>query len=119
MPPYSWQETEGSDTPCSNASETKNSPEAGQTSQSEDGSMEKMPGPSKKKRLSGPIQLTKAKTKILLKLDGVAVEDAFEDQEDRPLRNMKNDPAFNSTTQLIKKKNVFVQGRRPPTKRSE
>ena len=69
-----------------------------QTSSSDDGSIDKMPGPSKKKRLSG----IKAKTKKIFKLDG-AVDELSENGKEDPLENMENNSAFNSSI-LIKKR---------------
>ena len=80
------------------APDTENGYEQRQTSSSDDGSMDKMPGPSNKKRLSG----FKAKTKKLFKLDG-AVDDLSEHGEKDPLEGMENNPAFNSS-KLIKKR---------------
>lgn len=92
MPSHVVPETSASD-----ASEATNGSEEGQTSPSGDGSIEKMPGPSKRKQVSGLTRRTKAKTKKLFKLD------AAEDEGEGPLDNMNHDPAFNSS-QLIKKK---------------
>lgn len=103
MPGYTGQETSASDAPRVNAPETTDIHGEGQTSSSDDGSIDKMPGPSKRKQFSGLTRWTKAKTKRLLKLDGAAVDEMSEEEEEGPLDNMKNDPAFNSS-QLIKKK---------------
>lgn len=95
--------TSAIDAPRVSAPDTANSHEQRQTSSSDDGSMDKMPGPSKKNRLSGFTRRTKAKTKKLFKLDGAAVDEMSEHGEEDPLESMENDAAFNSS-QLIKKR---------------
>lgn len=94
-----------SDAPRVSAPETTQGHELGQTSSSDDGSIDKMPGPSKKERLSGFTRRTKAKTKKFLKLDGAAVDEMSEHEEEGPLDSIKNDAAFNSS-QLMKKKRL-------------
>ncbi len=97
------QETSGSDAPHVNAPETANGHEEGQTSLSDDESIDKMPGPLKRTRLSDLTRRTKIKTKKLLRLDDAAEVELSEDEKEGPLDEMKNNPAFNSS-QLIKKK---------------
>jgi len=73
-----------------------------QRESSDDGSIYKMLGPSKRKRLSGLSSRTKAKTKKLLKLkstDG----NAAEPEEDGSLDELEHNPAF-ATSKLEKRK---------------
>lgn len=74
-----------------------------QAGDSDDDSITKMPGLSKRKRLSKFTSRTKAKTKKLLKIDGAAVDAQSESEEDGFLGNIERDPAFNSS-QLVKSK---------------
>ena len=97
------QETSGSDAPHVNAPETANGHEEGQTSLSDDESVDKIPGPSKRTRLSGLTWRTKIKTKKFLRVDDAAVDELSEDEKEGPLDDMKHNPAFNSS-QLTKKK---------------
>lgn len=103
MPGLVGPETRASDAPRFDASENTNGHEEGQTLLSDDGSMEKMPGPSKRKRLSSLTQRTKAKTKKLLKLDVAAEDEQSESEGEEPLDNVIHNPAF-SSSHLIKKK---------------
>ncbi|KAF6226057.1 hypothetical protein HO173_012547 [Letharia columbiana] len=103
MPGQIGSETSASDATRFHASDTTNAHDEGQTSPSDDGSIEKMPGPSKRKRLSGLSRRTRAKTRNLFKMDGAAEDDRSENEGEGPLDDMKRDPAFNSS-QLIKKK---------------
>ena len=103
MPSRVVSETSAYDAQRFDALEISNALQEGQTSPSGVGSIENMPGPSKRKRISGLTQRTKAKTKRLFKLDGAAEDDQSEDGGVEPLDHMEHDPAFNSS-QLIKKK---------------
>lgn len=103
MPDHAEQEMSASGAPRVNALETTNAHEEGQASPSDDGSTEKIIGTSKRKRLSSLTRRTKEKTKKFFKLDGAAVDELSKDEEEDLLDNMKNDPAFNSS-QLVKKK---------------
>ena len=79
--------------------------EQGQVSTSDDGSMEKMPGPTRRRRrLSGFTGRTKAKTKKLFRLDGAEADEQSEDEEGDPLHT-ENDSPFNSSQ--LTKKNEF------------
>ena len=95
--------TSASDASKSNTPKTTNHSEKGQTSPSDNGSMEKTPGPTTRKRLSSLTGQTKAKTKKLFKLNGAQADEHSENEEEDPLENVENDPAFNSS-RLIKKK---------------
>lgn len=103
MPSHIGSETSASGGPCFDASETTDGHEEGHTSPSGNGSLEKVPGLKKGKRLSGLTRRTKAKTKLLLKIDGAVVSEQSEDEEERPLDNIENDLAFNSS-RMVKKK---------------
>ena len=70
---------------------------------SDDGSMDDIPGPTTRKRLSSLTGRTKAKTKKLFSLDGVDADDQSQGNQEDSLDILKNDPAFNSS-QLIKKR---------------
>ena len=69
------------------------------------GSLEDMPGPTRKKRLFSLTGRTKAKTKKLFSLDGTEAGEQSEDDQEDPLDILRNDPAFNSR-QMIKKKRL-------------
>lgn len=103
MPSHLGSETSASEAPRIDASKNTIGHEEGQTSPSDDASMEKMPGMLKRKRLSGLTWRTKVKTKKFFKMDGAVEDDQSKDEGEVPLDNMKHDPAFNRN-QLIKKK---------------
>ncbi|KAK4696995.1 hypothetical protein P7C71_g1006, partial [Lecanoromycetidae sp. Uapishka_2] len=71
---------------------------------SDDGSIDKMPSPSKRKRFSGFTSRTKAKTKKILKLKGADGE-VSETEEDGVLEQLEHNPAF-ATSKLEKKKRL-------------
>ena len=73
------------------------------TSSSDDGSMENIPSPTTRQRLSSLAGRIKAKTKKLSSLGGVDADEQSQDNQEDPLRILKTDPAFNSS-QLIKKR---------------
>lgn len=97
--------TSVSDASRFNARNTKVSSEEGPTSPSDDGSTEKMPDLTTRKRLSGLTGRNKAKIKQLFKLHGAKVDEQSEDEDEGPLDSSKNDPAFNSS-QLMKRKRL-------------
>ena len=103
MPRHPGSATSASNALHSNTSKTTNHSEERQTSTSDNGSMEKMPGPMTRKRLSGLTGRTKAKTKKLLKLNGAQADEHSENKEEDPLEHVEHNPAFNSS-RLIKKK---------------
>ena len=74
-----------------------------QRGSSDDGSIDKMPGPSKRKRLSSIKIGAKANTKRLFKVDGAARDDDSEQEERRGLDILGHDPAFN-TSHLVKRR---------------
>ena len=95
--------TSVSDASHFNARETVDSSGEGPASLSDDGSMEKMAGPTTRKRLSGLTRRNKAKMKQLFKLNGAEANEQSEDEEEAPPDSMKNDPAF-SSSEIIKRK---------------
>ena len=105
IPDHTDPETSVSDAPSFNVSETANGHKEGQTSLSDDGSIETTLSPSKRRRLS---RLTR-RTQKLFKLDDTMENDESEDAGEVSLDNINHDPAFN-TCQLIKKKR-FRPGR--------
>lgn len=76
---------------------------------SEDESVNKGPGLSKRERLSNLKSITKAKTKRLFKVDGPAADDESEFEDDGGFKNIEHDPAFH-TEDLVKEKR-FRQGK--------
>ena len=91
----------------SDASHLKGSKTTAQeeTSLSDNGSMEDIPGPITRKRLSSLTGRTKAKTKKLFSLDGSDADEQSQDNQEDPLEILKTDPAFNSS-RLIKKRRI-------------
>lgn len=73
------------------------------TSSSDDGSMENIPSPTTRQRLSSLAGRIKAKTKKLSSLGGVDADEQSQDNQEDPLDILKTDPAFNSS-QMIKKR---------------
>lgn len=69
---------------------------------SDDGNVDNVPSPSKRKRLSGLTHKAKAKTKKLLKIKG-ANGDESETEEDGILEQLEHNPAF-ATSKLEKRK---------------
>lgn len=94
----------GQETGASDATKTTNARVERQTWPSDDENTEKMPEPSKRRPLSGLTRRTKAKTKKLLKLDSVVVNEPSEEEKEDPLDNMKTDSAFNSSHFIEKKR---------------
>ena len=79
-----------------------------EASGSADGSFEKMPGVSKRERLSGLTSRTKARTKKLLRIEGP--EPSQRDQaENGALKMLDRDPAFR--TSALEKKKRFRPGK--------
>ncbi|KAL2037723.1 hypothetical protein N7G274_009448 [Stereocaulon virgatum] len=74
----------------------------------DDGSIDKMPGPSKKKRLSGLTSRTKAKTKKILRIKSTNDADS-EPEEDGPLGTLEHNPAFNPS--VLQKRRHFRPGK--------
>jgi len=70
---------------------------------SNDGSIDKTPGSSKRSRLSGLRSRTKAKTMKMLNMDGVAVADGSDSDDDGVFDNIEHNAAFHTST-LVKKK---------------
>ena len=75
---------------------------------SDDESIDKMPGPSKRKRLSGLTSRTKAKTKKILKIKG-ANDGRSESEEEGPLGTLEHNPAFNPSD--LRKRRRFRPGK--------
>lgn len=80
-----------------------------QDGSSDDDSVNKGPGLSKRKRLSNLKSITKAKTKKLFKVDAAAVDDELEPEDEGVFENVEHDPAFH-TGALVKEKR-FQPGR--------
>ena len=74
-----------------------------ENSLSDNESMEDIPGPMTRKRLSSLTGRTKAKTKKPFSLDDVDADEQSQDNQEDPLDILKTDPAFNGS-QLIKKR---------------
>ena len=67
-----------------------------------------MPGPSKRKRLSGLTSRTKAKTKKILRIKSTNDGDS-ESEEDGPLGTLEHNPAFNPS--VLQKRRHFRPGK--------
>ena len=92
-----------------NSHKTTDEYKQAQTTLSDHGSMEKMPGrTTNSKRLSGLTGRTKAKTKKLFSLDGAMADRQSEDEEDGPLDAKTNNP-FNSSQSIKKKRTHSVK----------
>ena len=75
---------------------------------SDDGSIDKIAGSSKRKRLSGLTSRTKAKTKKILKMKGTT-DDQSDSEEEGPLSILEHNPAFNSSE--LRKRRRFRPGK--------
>lgn len=75
---------------------------------SDDGSIDKTPVLSKRKRLSGLTSRTKAKTKKILKIKG-ANDGRSESEEENPLGMLEHNPAFNPSD--LRKRRRFRPGK--------
>ena len=75
---------------------------------SDDGSIDKIAGSTKRKRSSGLTSRTKAKTKKILKMKGTT-DDQSDSEEEGPLSILEHNPAFNSTE--LRKRRRFRPGK--------
>ncbi|KAK0510724.1 hypothetical protein JMJ35_007156 [Cladonia borealis] len=75
---------------------------------SDDGSIDKISGSSKRKRLSGLTSRTKAKTKKILKMKGTT-DDQSDSEEEGPLSILEHNPAFNPSD--LRKRRRFRPGK--------
>ena len=75
---------------------------------SDDGSIDKIAGSPKRKRLSGLTSRTKAKTKKILKMKGTT-DDQSDSEEEGPLSILEHNPAFNSSD--LRKRRRFRPGK--------
>ena len=73
----------------------------GEEVSSDDGSIDKMPGPSRRSRLSGLTSRTKLRTMKILNFDGAATDES--DPDDGVFHSIEHDAAFH-TSALVKKK---------------
>jgi len=86
---------------------------------SDDGSIDRRSGPSKRKQISGFASRTKAKTKELLKIDVATRADEQQNGENGGIMdNIEQDPAFNPS-QLTKKKQKSLSPMGAATKTKE
>ena len=92
-----WVATSAPDASRSNIPDTTDGLEQGQTSPSDNGSMETMSASTTRKRLSKITRGTKAKTKKLFKLDGAVGDQQSENVEKSPPNVIKNDNALHSS----------------------
>ena len=75
---------------------------------SDDESVDKMPGPSKRSRLSGLATIAKAKTKKILQIHG-ATSDQGASEGEGPLSALEHNPAFNCSD--LQKRRCFRPGK--------
>lgn len=76
-----------------------------QEGSSDEDSVNKGPALSKRKRLSNLKSITKAKTKKLFKVDGAALDDELEPEDDGAFEDIEHNPAFH-TSALVKEKRI-------------